>query len=187
MQSSFDNENIGNKLAEIIDLIHNDANPVLLRKYRKTFKREVSLLKRSWAAAWLLMYYDKNSTSCPPRQDRRAEHDFLAGEETVRLFFSIGRNRRVFQKEILSLITGKASVSSEDIGAIRILDNYSFVQVRESQAQHIIDSLNGQKIRGRPLVVNFAKSKNSDDQSEGNAPKQEQDGSDKKEIEADPC
>jgi len=189
MTSDFQNEEIENKLSKITDMIQNDADPLLLSKYRKIFKKEVSLFRRSWIAAWLLMYYDKNAPSSPSRQDRRtADLDqFPPGEETTRLFFSIGRNRRVFQKELLALINSKASVPSEDIGTIRILDNYSFVQVRENQAQRIIDSLNGYKFRRRTLTVNFAKPKNIDDgqDSEVNAPKQEQDCPDKKEIEAD--
>jgi len=43
------------------------------------------------------------------------------------------------------------------------LDNYSFVQVRDTKAEEIIAALTGHKFRGRTLAVNYAKPKNSED------------------------
>jgi len=83
----------------------------------------------------------------------------LSEEESARLFISIGRNRKVFPREILALINAKAKVDRDDIGAIRVLDNYSFVQVRTSAADAVIETLNGQSFRGRTLTVNYARSR----------------------------
>jgi hypothetical protein len=83
----------------------------------------------------------------------------LADEDSVRLFFSVGRSRRVFPREILGLVISKTSVSRDDVGAIRILDNYSFVQVRNTVADEIIEALNGKPFRGRPLSVNYARAR----------------------------
>jgi RNA recognition motif-containing protein len=69
----------------------------------------------------------------------------------------VGRSRRVYPREILGLINAKTAVPREDIGAIRILDNYSFVQVRDTVAEKIIEALNGVNFRGRTLAVNYAK------------------------------
>jgi hypothetical protein len=83
----------------------------------------------------------------------------LAEEESKRLFISIGRNRRLFPREILGLIINTAQVEREDIGSIRILDSYSFVQVRDTVADKIIEALNGAMFRGRTLTVNYAHTK----------------------------
>jgi len=56
----------------------------------------------------------------------------------------------------------KTSTAREDIGSIRILDNYSFVQVRDTKADEIIAALTGHKFRGRTLTVNFAKPKSAE-------------------------
>ncbi|GHT52883.1 RNA-binding protein [Spirochaetia bacterium] len=90
----------------------------------------------------------------------------LPEKESRRLFISIGRNRRVFPREILGLITVKAEISRDDIGAIRIMDNYSFVQVRDSVADDIIEALNGQPFRGRTLTVNYARARREEDSDE---------------------
>lgn len=93
----------------------------------------------------------------------------LPEEESRRLFISIGRNRRVFPREILGLINSRIEISRDDIGAIRIMDNYSFVQVRDSVADDIIEALNGTLFRGRTLTVNYARMrKDGEDRNEDN-------------------
>ena len=80
-------------------------------------------------------------------------------EESKYLFISIGKNRRLFPREIITLLVSKTSCAREDIGNIRILDNYSFIQVRDKKSDEIIAALTGLKFRGRTLTVNYAKPK----------------------------
>jgi hypothetical protein len=87
----------------------------------------------------------------------------LPEEESKKLFISIGKNRRLFPREVITLIMSKSNAAREDIGIIRILDNYSFVQVRDSKADEIINALNGIKFRSKTLAVDYAKPKNSDE------------------------
>jgi len=194
----FDKEKAKRNLEGILEKFNTDTDIALLHEYHKLYKKEVSLFKRSWAAAWLFMYYDKRETPSPrsaggpnpvdslrPADSlRTAEKQlkekgnkennseikktsataeiFLPEEESKMLFISIGKNRRLFPREVITLIMSKSSTAREDIGVIRILDNYSFVQVRDTKADEIIDSLTGLKFRGRTLTVNYAKPKNPD-------------------------
>jgi RNA recognition motif-containing protein len=170
-----DKEKAGKNLGVILEKVINDADPELLSEYRKLFKKEVSLFRRSWAAAWLLMYYDKKEfpnlktiiEKKPVKKDNKEQvstdtEPNLSEDESKNLFFSIGKNRHLFPREVIMFICSKTSVPREDIGAIRILDNYSFVQVRDTRADEIIEALNGLKFRGRTLTVNYAKPKNAD-------------------------
>ena len=50
-------------------------------------------------------------------------------------------------------------MSQEDIGQVKVLDNYSFVEINPDKAQMAIDSLNGTELRGRKITVNFARKK----------------------------
>jgi hypothetical protein len=95
----------------------------------------------------------EGDTSQKPR--RNTIEESLA--ETI--FISIGRNRRVFHRDLLSLITQAVELDRERIGDIRVLDNYSFVQVFSEDAQRIIDVLNGYEFRGRKLTVSFSRKK----------------------------
>lgn len=174
-------------LKEILDRM-NDTDTARLLEYYKLLKKGVPFFKRSWAAAWLFMYYDRKEIPREILQDhadgntkndrkvKQAAINVETGEErsllvtipeeeSKRLFISIGKNRRLFPKEIISLIMSNTSSKREDIGNIRILDNYSFVQVRDLKADEIIESLTGLKFRGRTLTVNYAKPK-ADSESE---------------------
>ena len=70
---------------------------------------------------------------------------------------SIGRNRRVHSRDLVTLFTSADGVTESDIGQVKVLDNYSFVEVEPGKAQQAIDALNGTDFRGRKLTVNFAR------------------------------
>jgi len=181
MASDFDKEKTKKIMSLVLEKIKTDADIRTLDEYRKLFKKETSLFNRSKAAAYLLMLCDQGKTlqlndykqplaSKPAssklgRKEERSDTQRcpLADNESTRLFFSVGRSRRVFPREILGIINTKTEIPKEDIGDIRILDNYSFVQVRDSAAEKIIQALNGMNFRGRPLTVNYAKSNKDED------------------------
>jgi hypothetical protein len=186
MTSAFDKEKTKEIISLVLEKIKTEADPRTLREYQSLFKKETSLFNRSRAAAYLLMLCDQGKTlrlTDYKRPGKDAHSDAqrykLSEKESTRLFFSVGRSRRVFPREILGIINTKTAISREDIGAIRILDNYSFVQVRASVAEKIIEALNGMNFRGRPLTVNYAKSNKDEDVSLNAASEQNLDDSKK--------
>ena len=175
-----DRDKAKRNLEVILEKMHSDADIAQLHEYHKLYKNNVSLFRRSWAAAWLLMYYDKRETPAANEKntakfnekqknkkiekqsaaaDKQPAEINLSEEESKRLFISIGKNRKLFPREVIGLIMSKTQTPREDIGSIRILDNYSFVQVRDTRADEIIKTLTGVKFRGRTLTVNYAKPK----------------------------
>jgi hypothetical protein len=169
MAVGFNKEKTKKIISLVLEKIKTEVDLQTLEEYQSLFKKETSLFNRSKAAAYLLMLCDQGKTirvkdyrrPARPDEDSRpnTQRYPLADKESVRLFFSVGRSRRVFPREILGLINTKTAIPREDIGAIRILDNYSFVQVRDSVAEKIIEALNGINFRGRALTVNYAKSR----------------------------
>jgi hypothetical protein len=171
MASGFDREKTKAIISLVLEKIKTEVDLQALYEYQSLFKKETSLFNRSKAAAYLLMLCDQGKTlrltnyrrppsSRPGRNEDRPDVQRypLEDKESAQLFFSVGRSRKVFPREILGIINTKTAIPKEDIGAIRILDNYSFVQVRDSAAEKIIEALNGMNFRGRPLTVNYAKS-----------------------------
>jgi len=184
-----DKEKAEKNLEIILDRLHNDTDFTLLKEYKKLYKKEIFLFRRSEVAAWLFMYYDQKETpaaarptavrsAAPSKPGTGAKAPVPEGkpsspievvlpeEEAKKLFISIGKNRRLFPREIITLIMSKTSAAREDVGVIKILDNYSFVQVRDTRADEIIKALNGIRFRGRTLTVNYAKPKNSENAEE---------------------
>ncbi|MDR2111236.1 MAG: DbpA RNA binding domain-containing protein [Spirochaetaceae bacterium] len=191
MSSQFNKERTIKNIKIILEKIHTEVDPFLLNAYRSLMKKEVSFFRRSHVAAYLLMRLDQGSggkrrgaEKSAPRDESRIEPNrYLPEEESARLFISIGRNRRVFPREILGLINAKTSVAKDDIGTIRILDNYSFIQVRTTAADEIIEALNGISFRGRTLSVNYARNRRDEPgDSQERLPQQEDDHTDEETV-----
>ncbi|WP_407425197.1 DbpA RNA binding domain-containing protein [Treponema sp.] len=79
------------------------------------------------------------------------------------VFVSIGRNRRVFPRDLVGLFISVAGIEKERIGDIRVLANYSFVQLFKEDAEKAISALNGHVYRGRPLSVSYSKQREEGD------------------------
>lgn len=95
----------------------------------------------------------------PADTSASANETNVSRENMTTLFVGIGRTRRVYPRDIMSLLIETSGLQKDDIGSIKILDNYSFVDVDTGKAQNVIDSLNNFEYRGRTLSVNFAKKK----------------------------
>ena len=76
-----------------------------------------------------------------------------------RLFVSIGRNRRVVPDDLAELISDSVAVERSELGEIRVLDSYSFVEVPEAVAEDTIAALSGTSFKGRRITVDFARAK----------------------------
>jgi hypothetical protein len=188
--SVIDEEKVKNRLDEMVRTIQTKADPDVLNQYRSLIRKNVSFFQRSYLAAYLLMLLDQagggrsrrsgGKETSQSRSNNSRDHSAARGngqtegtgqnrpslpeDASVRLFIGIGRSRRVFPREILGLIGAKTAVSKDDIGIITVLNNYSFVQVRNSVAEEIITALNGSTFHGRALVVNYAKNRKEEDE-----------------------
>ena len=86
----------------------------------------------------------------------------IAPELATSIFVSIGKNRRVYPRDLVGLLVAVGGIDRERIGDIKVLANYSFVQLYTEDCQTAIDKLNGYEYRGRKLVVSFSKQKDED-------------------------
>lgn len=83
--------------------------------------------------------------------------------ETV--FVGVGKNRRVYPRDIVGMFTNVAGIEKERIGDIRVLANYSFVQLYREDAEKVINALNDYDYRGRKLSVSYSRQKDEKDAS----------------------
>ncbi len=110
----------------------------------------------------------RNVTQPAASEERKARQSesrpvALSEDVSTTLFVSIGRNRRVYPRDLISLIMQHVEMDRDHIGEIRVLDNYSFVQVITEDAGKIIEELNDIEYRGRKLVVSFSRKKEDQD------------------------
>jgi len=144
--TSVDKEKLEQQIKSIIEEIK--ANPDDIAKYRKIFKKNVPIFLRSYFAAKLLM--DSQGKSFKPV--RR-----VSTENMKTLFVSIGRRRKVHPRDLLKLFQKSLDVKSTQIGPIKVLDNYSFIDLEENLSNKAVEIMNGMEYRGRKISVDFAK------------------------------
>jgi ATP-dependent RNA helicase DeaD len=93
-------------------------------------------------------YEDRGYKKAAPRAPR--EHD--DGPMTL-LRLSVGKEESIRPSDLVGAIAGEARISSSVIGAIKVHDDYSLVEVPEELAPRIVAALKATKIRGHKVSI----------------------------------
>ena len=84
-------------------------------------------------------------------------------DQSSSIFINIGKNRRVYPRDLVGILIAVAGIDRDRIGDIKVLAQYSFVQLYSEDVQTAIDKLNGYDYRGRKLAVSYSKQKGSEE------------------------
>lgn len=167
-------EQLISSLKDVVAIIKTRENPEELNQYRRIFKKAVPLTMRSYVAAYFIKQADvivhtdkrlkKDVTNRTINQGFKPSivhparpRVVLPDDESTSIFIGIGRKRGIFPKDIITLLIQGAGITRDHIGGIRILDNYSFVQVMQNEAESIIAKLNNSYYRGKTLTVSHSR------------------------------
>jgi len=132
------------RIAGILKRIRESEDPAELNRFRALIRKNVPFFLRGYFAALLL----KESVGKLPSAPQG---------EMKTLFVSIGKNRKVFPRDLSRLFAGALQVKPTIIGNIKVLDNYSFVDIPVGLADKAIGLLDGNDFRGRKITVNHAR------------------------------
>ena len=104
------------------------------------------------------------------RDETHTPHPRVQIDESLAatIFISIGRNRRVYPRDLVGLLVSVAGLDRDRIGDIRVLANYSFVQLFKDDTEKAIAALNGYDYRGRKLAVSFSRQRDDASENGGN-------------------
>ncbi len=80
-------------------------------------------------------------------------------EYAATIFIGIGKNRRVYTRDLITLLMQVCKLERERIGRIRNQENYSFVELFKEDVDNVIATLNGYTYKGRNLMVSYARKK----------------------------
>jgi len=97
--------------------------------------------------------------------EERPHHErvVIDPDKATSIFIGIGKNRRVYPRDLVGILIAVGGLDRERIGDIKVLANYSFVQLYTEDAQTAIDKLNGYEYRGRKLAVSYSRQKTEDE------------------------
>lgn len=142
--------NIKNFVKNIVE----NEDPDLLNMYKTLFKKYTPLSKRGYMSAYLLKAACSGIAPLKTAQKRSIDPD------KTTLFISVGKNRRVFPKDIARLFQSRLDLEPSDIGMIKVLESYSFMDIAKDHADRAIELLNGEEFKGRKITVNHARKRN---------------------------
>ncbi|MBN7815976.1 DEAD/DEAH box helicase [Algoriphagus pacificus] len=75
----------------------------------------------------------------------------------ARLFINLGKRDRIRPNDIVGAIAGEAGVPGRSIGGIDIYDNFSFVDVPQKDADHVIKVMKNNTIKGKNVNMEISK------------------------------
>jgi superfamily II DNA/RNA helicase len=139
---SLNEDSIKMRIQTVIKHIKEDENPDELNAYKKLIRRYSPITLRSYITAYLL----KEASGSP-----------ITGGQLKTLFISVGKNRRIYPKDLVKLFSSALHIDQSEIKNIKVLENYSFLEIPDKTARKAIDILDGSDFRGRRITVNFAK------------------------------
>lgn len=155
-----DPEQVKRRIEAALHAIHHDEDPLELNQYRRYVRKYTTMFNRGYLLAYLLKQsLDGQAGNGRPRRSRSESRQDETRTDKQSIFVSIGRSKRVRSRDLITFFTSADGIQQEDIGQVKVLDNFSFVEVTPDKAQAVVDELNGKELRGRKLTVNFARRK----------------------------
>jgi len=85
------------------------------------------------------------------------EKDFLSTKGEIRLFMTVGRMDKLTPKKVTRFLTEVAHIHPTDVGAIDILEKFSFVNIKEEVANKVVKTCNGKKLCGRKMKIEISR------------------------------
>jgi ATP-dependent RNA helicase DeaD len=124
-----------------------------LRELVESLAQEFDILDIA-AAAVAMANEGSEKAAAAVEPDPEEVADRTSGRLTL-LRISVGKEESIRPADLVGAIAGEAGVPSRVIGAIKIHDDYSLVEVPEELAERIIEALKRTQIRGNRVTVQW--------------------------------
>jgi len=174
--SKFNEKTLEAFLEGLLEELKHPQDAKLLEDVRRAFRKKVPFHLRSYASALMILraagiYRSKSpkKVSQEPQEHVRVEQRPETQNQTkemVSLFVSMGKRHHLKPLELKKKIAERTGLSSDALGRVHLLENYSFIEVPTNEAQRIVAAMVGAELNGRALEVKPAK-KRSESLSEG--------------------
>ena len=92
----------------------------------------------------------------PRETAARAEHP-APGDVFVKLFLNRGKRSGIEDTDVRWALTEGAVIPEDAIASIRVLDRFSFVELDPEHAEQALERLEGTKLKGKQIRVEYAR------------------------------
>ncbi len=95
-----------------------------------------------------------------PRRREHGEEPQAAqgGDGTVKLFLNRGARSGIAEEDVRWALTEGAVIPEDAIASIRVLERFSFVELDGASAERALERLDGSKLKGRQIRLEYARS-----------------------------
>jgi ATP-dependent RNA helicase DeaD len=93
-----------------------------------------------------------------PRRHSKPRLSRNGDEPQVKLIVDVGRAEGVEVADLVHAVTGAAGIDGEAVRDVRVLERFSFLSVPRSEAERVVDAVNGTPVNGATLRVEIARS-----------------------------
>jgi ATP-dependent RNA helicase DeaD len=93
-----------------------------------------------------------------PRRHSKPRLSRNGDEPQAKLIVDVGRAEGVEVADLVHAVTGAAGIDGEAVRDVRVLERFSFLSVPRSEAERVVDAVNGTPVNGAALRVEIARS-----------------------------
>jgi len=151
-----DEEEIGRFLPPVYKTLNDLTKEELIQKFVSIeFNRFLNYYKESKDINVSLKM--KDDTHHPVKRNRQQKNSDTG--KSKRFFLNTGSIDNLKKGALIRTLCSTARISSEKIGSIEIMREFSFFEVEASVAANVLKSMKGAKIDGRDIRVQYAENK----------------------------
>ena len=92
-----------------------------------------------------------------PRETAGRAEDAAAADASVKLFVNRGKRSGIDDADVRWALTEGAVIPEDAIASIRVLDRFSFVELDAGHAEQALERLEGTKLKGKQIRVEYAR------------------------------
>jgi ATP-dependent RNA helicase DeaD len=125
-------------------------------------KRELAAIERhigTQIAAWAEGAHTRPAPVAErPRRHSKPRLSRNGDEPQAKLILDIGRAEGIEVADLVHAVTGAAGIDGEAVRDVRVLERFSFLSVPRSEAERVVEAVNGTSVDGATLRVEIARS-----------------------------
>ena len=124
-------------------------------------EREAKVVISAWEPPEERLEHAPRPRRRPRREERETQAngaDIAPGDGPVKLFVNRGKRSGVSEEDLRWALEEGAVLSDESIESIKVLDRFSFVEVKPEVADQTVERLDGTKLKGHEIRLEIARS-----------------------------
>ena len=92
-----------------------------------------------------------------PTEDRKESAEAATSNGRAKVFVNRGERSGISEEDLRWALTEGAVVPEDSIGPIRVLERFSFVELDAEQAERALEMLDGTKLKGKQIRLEYAR------------------------------